>query len=68
MSIVSEVKTSEWRLVRGINTAKGTQLRILSFARDPNLIVVLGFVIVGLILSVLFPLSPEIVIQLATTL
>jgi hypothetical protein len=64
MSVVSEFQTSEWRLVHWVNTAKRTQLRTLSFAGDPNLIVVLAFVVVGLILSLLFPLS----IQLAPML
>jgi hypothetical protein len=68
MSVVSEIQTSEWRLVHWVNTAKRTRLRILSFAGDPNLIVVLAFVVVGLILSLLFPLSPEMAMELAPML
>jgi hypothetical protein len=65
MSVASEIQTAGWRLIRGVTPAKSTQLRFVSFARDPDLIVVLGFVVVGLVLSVLFPLSTETTIQLA---
>jgi hypothetical protein len=64
MSMKSEIETAGWRLIRAVDTAKSPRLRILGSARGPDLAVVVAFVAIGLLLSVLFPLSAETVIQL----
>jgi hypothetical protein len=65
MSVLPEIQTAGWWLIREVNTAKSTRLRILGFARDPNLAIVLAFAAIGLLLSVRYPPSAETAIQLA---
>jgi len=68
MAVKPEIQAAGWQSARELPTAKSVQHRIFEFARDPDLAVIVAFVIVGLLLSVLFPLSEQTAIQLAQIL
>jgi hypothetical protein len=64
MSVISEIQIAGRRLTCGLPIAKDT----VSSERDLDLIVVLAFAGIGLLLTVLFPLSAETAIQVAQML
>jgi len=64
MSVIREIRTAKPLLTTRLKTTKCTQSETLSFMRDPDLAAVLAFVVVGLLLSVLFPLSGDMAAQL----
>jgi hypothetical protein len=68
MSVMAEIRTERLQLTRRPQAAKGMQSETFSFLRDPDLAVVLTSAVVGLLLSVLFPLSEATTIQLAQML
>jgi hypothetical protein len=67
MSVRSEIQIAGWRLTRRL-PAKSTLHIALSSARDLDPILVLAFAAVGLLLTVLSPLSAETAMQLAQML
>jgi hypothetical protein len=68
MSVIAEIRTERSQLTRRPQAAKGMQSETFSLVRDPDLAVVLTFAVVGLLLSILFPLSEATAIQLAQML
>jgi len=68
MSVIAKIRTARLRLTPTLETAKSSQSKALDFVRDPNLIVGLGFPVVGILLSVLFLLSAETATRLAQML
>jgi hypothetical protein len=68
MSVMAEIRTGRFQLTRRLQATKSTQAEALGLVRDPNLAIVLTFAVVGLLLSILFPLSEETAIQLAQML
>jgi hypothetical protein len=68
MSVIVKIRTARLQLTPTLETAKSSQSKALGFVRGPNLIVVLGFPVVGLLVSVLFLLSAKTAIQLSQML
>jgi hypothetical protein len=68
MSVIAKIRTARLQLTPSPETVKSSQSKALGFVRDPNLIVVLGFPVGGLLLSVLFLLSAETATRLAQML
>jgi hypothetical protein len=68
MSVIAEIQTAGWHLARGLRSAIDSKQKGLRFAVNRDLVVVLAFALVGLLLSVLFPLSAETASQLGQML
>jgi hypothetical protein len=65
MSVIPEIRKVTPQLTPRRQGAKRKQSKTLGLMRDPDLTAVLAFVVVGLLLSIWFPLSADMATQFA---